>query len=203
MIEQASRSLAAEGATVSFDARPDFDPVTAYHLFLSLLDAALGARMPPAMIDRRLAAKSALRADDLSANAVMLRSTGMDHSTWLALHEHRTRIRLAWSAFFRDWDVLLCPVIATPALAHQREGDMASRDLVIDGERVSYSDMLFWPGITCGFHLPATVAPLGLSNTGLPIGVQIAGPFHGDLTTLMVAGLLEENWRRFAPPPFE
>jgi amidase len=202
LVEQAGRFLAAEGAAVSFDARPALDPVAAYHLFLSLLDAALGARMPQAMIDKRREAKAALHADDLSANAVMLRATGMDHGTWLALHEQRTRLRLAWSAFFRDWDVLLCPVIATPALAHQREGDMASRDLKVDGKIVSYSELLFWPGITCGFHLPASVAPLGLSKAGLPIGVQIAGPNHGDLTTLTVAAMLEERWRGFTPPPF-
>jgi amidase len=202
LIERAGRFLAAEGATVSFDARPAFDPAAAYHLFLSLLDAALGARMPPAMVERRRAAKAALRAGDLSANAVMLRATGMEHGTWLALHERRAKMRLAWSAFFRDWDVLLCPVIATPALAHQHEGDMASRELDIDGRTVSYSELLFWPGITCGFHLPASVAPLGLSGAGLPIGVQIAGPLHGDLTTLAVAGMLEQRWRGFTPPPF-
>jgi amidase len=202
LIEQTGHFLAAEGARVSFAARPAFDPVAAYHLFLSLLDAALGGRMPPAMIARRHEAKAELHADDLSANAIMLRATGMGHSEWLALNERRTRLRVAWTDFFRDWDVLLCPVIATPALAHQREGDMANRDLTIDGNTISYSELLFWPGITGGFHLPASIAPVGLSKAGLPIGVQIAGPIHGDLTTLAVATILEERWRGFIPPPF-
>jgi amidase len=61
--------------------------------------------------------------------------------------------------------------------------------------------MLFWPGITCAFHLPASVAPLAVSKAGLPIGVQIVGPFHGDHTTLHVAELLEQHWRAFVPPP--
>jgi amidase len=61
--------------------------------------------------------------------------------------------------------------------------------------------MLFWPGITCAFHLPASVAPIGLSQSGLPIGVQIVGPMYGDRTTIAMAELLEKSWRAFVPPP--
>ncbi len=61
--------------------------------------------------------------------------------------------------------------------------------------------MLFWPGVTCAFHLPASVAPIGMTEAGLPIGVQIVGPLHGDRTTIHVAGLLEQQWRSFVPPP--
>ncbi len=69
------------------------------------------------------------------------------------------------------------------------------------GQDISYNDLLFWPGITGGFHLPATVAPLGRSPDGLPFGVQIAGKPHADRTTIAVAGLLERVWMRFEPPP--
>ena len=31
-------------------------------------------------------------------------------------------IRRVWGAFFQDWDVLLCPVIATAALPHMQQG---------------------------------------------------------------------------------
>jgi len=44
------------------------------------------------------------------------------------------------------------------------------------------------------------VTPIGVSEKGLPIGVQIVGPFHGDRTTLHVAELLEKHWRSFVPP---
>jgi amidase len=60
--------------------------------------------------------------------------------------------------------------------------------------------MLFWPGLTCGYHLPATTAPIGVTDAGLPIGVQIVGPLYGDRTTIHVAGLLEQHWRSFVPP---
>ena len=82
-----------------------------------------------------------------------------------------------------------------------QDGDTWERR--VDGERPRhpYNDMLFWPGLTCGFHLPATTAPIGMTEAGLPIGVQIVGPLYGDRTTIHVAGLLEQHWRSFVPPP--
>jgi amidase len=200
LIGQAADFLEQHGAIVDRAARPAIDVVAAYHLFLSLLDAALSSRLPPHVIAQRREAKAGLAADDMSAGAVMLRATGLEHGEWLALNERRVRVRLAWSAFFRDWDVLLCPVIATPAFPHQQEGSIATRVLTVDGAPASYGEQLFWPGITGGFHLPVTVAPLGVSRDGLPIGVQIVGPHFGDLTTLAVAGVLEQAWRAFVAP---
>ena len=201
LIEQAGAFLAQRGAVVDDAARPAIDPVEAYHLFLALLDAALSSRLPAKVVAQRREAKAALAADDMSAGAVMVRATGLEHGEWLALNERRMRMRLAWSAFFREWDVLLCPVIATPALPHQPGGSMATRVLTVNGAPAAYEEQLFWPGVVGGFHLPVTVAPLGVSQEGLPIGVQIVGPPFGDLTTLAVAGLLEQAWRGFVPPP--
>ena len=73
--------------------------------------------------------------------------------------------------------------------------------MTVNGRTIPYNDMLFWPGITCAFHLPASTAPIGMTEAGLPIGVQIVGPFHGDRTTIHVAGMLERHWRSFVPPP--
>ena len=130
-----------------------------------------------------------------------VRATDLLHREWLRLNERRHQIRRVWSAFFRHWDVLLCPVIATPAIPHMQEGQVWERSLHVNNRRIAYNDMLFWPGITCAFHLPASVAPIGLSDAGLPIGVQIVGPIYGDLTTIAVAELLEQSWRAFTPPP--
>ncbi len=200
-IRESAAFFAAGGARVSQDARPDFDPLDAYHVYLSLLDAAVSSRLPPSAIAKRREALAALAEDDDSADAIMLRATGLEHGAWLVLNERRARMRRAWSAFFREWDVLLCPVIATPAFPHDHTGDPTTRTLDVDGQTIRYNEQLFWPGIIGGFHLPATVAPLGLSAEGLPIGVQIAGPVFGDLTTLSVAAMLEAGFRSFHPPP--
>jgi amidase len=199
-VEATGRRLEKLGARVDFAARPAFDPTEAYHLYLTLLDAALSGRMPESALAARRAAFATLAPDNMNADAIMIRAVDMPHRVWLAHHERRHQIRRAWGAFFREFDVLLCPVLALPALAHQQEGDTWSRRLTVDGHEVAYNDLLFWPGITCGYHLPATVAPVAMSSGGLPIGVQIAGPLHGDLTTIAVAEMLEADGCSFVAP---
>ena len=49
--------------------------------------------------------------------------------------------------------------------------------------------------------LPATAAPNGRSESGLPIGVQIIGGYLEDRTTIAFAGLLEREFGGFTPPP--
>jgi amidase len=194
-------ALERQGVTVSRTARPAFDPTEAYHLYLKLLDAAWSGRTAEDVLADQRQRAAALPATANSADDIMVRMVDVTHRTWLGLNEKRFRRRRAWSAFFREWDVLLCPVIATAALPHRQDGATWDRRISIDGKEIAYNDMLFWPGLTCGYHLPATVAPLGVTKAGLPLGVQIAGPIHGDRTTIAVAALLERVWMGFTPPP--
>jgi amidase len=200
LLDDLAKFLRSAGAKVSRTARPAFDPNEAFHLYLKLLYAALSGRAGAAELERTRAAVRKLKADDMSADAVMIRGVDMTHREWLGLNERRHQLRRVWSAFFQDWDVLLCPVIASPALPHMQEGETWERSHVIDGVEIPYNDMLFWPGLTCGYHLPASVAPLGMSKSGLPIGVQIVGPLYGDRLTIHVAGLLEKTWRTYESP---
>lgn len=199
-LEELSAFLEREGATVSRTARPAFDPTKAYHLYLRLLDAAWSGRLTDAQIADKRAGVVRRGPEDMSADAIMIRCVDMTHREWLGLNELRAKFRRAWSAFFQDWDVLLCPPIATAALPHRQDGATWERSISINGRTMAYNDMLFWPGLTCGFHLPASIAPLGMTRGGLPLGVQIAGPVHGDRTTIAVARVLEEAWRGFEAP---
>ena len=152
---------------------------------------------------------------------MMARATDMTHRDWLALNERRMKFRRIWSAFFREWDVLLSPVIATAALPHMQEGPSImsagrpiaashiqtgpvwERRVTVNGREIAYNDMLFWPGLTAGFHLPATVVPMGSTKAGLPLGAQITGPIYGDRMTLMAASLFEQAGYGFRPPPLD
>jgi amidase len=49
-------------------------------------------------------------------------------------------------------------------------------------------------------HLPATVAPVGRTTDGLPVGVQILGPYLEDHTTIEFARLLGDVIGGFSPP---
>ena len=200
-IDALADRLEHEGATVSRTARPAFDPLDAYRLYLTLLNAAWSGTAADTVIAREIAEAAQLPPDLMTADAIMIRGAGMTHRKWLGLNERRHVIRRAWNAFFQDWDVLLCPVISTPAMPHRQDGQTWERRIAIDGADIAYNDQLFWPGLTGGFHLPATIAPIGRSIAGLPIGVQIAGPIHGDRSTIAMATLLEEAGHAFVPPP--
>jgi amidase len=211
------------GCTVSRSARPAFDATEAFHIFLQALDAGWSARATEQILQAKRTRLAALDPNDRSADAVMARATDMPHRDWLMLNERRMKFRRLWSGFFREWDVLLTPVFSTVALPHMQEGETMlnadtqdahrhgvpphiqtgpvwDRQVSVNGRMVAYNDMAFWPGLVAGFHLPATVVPIGLTEAGLPVGVQIAGPIYGDRTTIMAASLFEQAGYAFRAP---
>jgi Asp-tRNA(Asn)/Glu-tRNA(Gln) amidotransferase A subunit family amidase len=81
--------------------------------------------------------------------------------------------------------------------ALQLEG--RTRDLaVFNGP---YHDQMVWSGVATLSSPPVTVAPIDRSETGLPIGVQIVGPYLEDRTTIAFAQLIERKFGSFAQPP--
>ena len=200
-IDAMADNLERLGVTVGRQARPEFDAKEAFHIYLAALDAGWSARATEAVLAAKRKQLSGLDPADQSADAVMARATDMTHRDWLTLNERRMKMRRLWSAFFRDWDVLLCPTITTAALPHMQDGPVWERHVTVNGRITAYNDMLFWPGLTAGFHLPATVMPIGATRAGLPVGVQIAGPIYGDRMTLMAASLIEQAGYGFKPPP--
>ncbi len=124
----------------------------------------------------------------------------MYHKDWLALNETRHRMRLAWNAFFQDYDILLCPIATTVAFPHDQQGERWERMLTVNGKPQPSTTQMFWAGYTCNFYLPSTVAPAGLTPDGLPVGVQIVGPQYGDYFCIHFAQLLEREFQAFQPP---
>ena len=55
------------------------------------------------------------------------------------------------------------------------------------GERLYY-DLTYWISFATFAGLPATSFPVGLSDAGLPIGMQMIGPFMEDATPITLAG---------------
>jgi amidase len=103
---------------------------------------------------------------------------------------------------FRDEvDLVLCPCMPTPAWPHDHSMPDYNRKFEVDGKTVPYNDQIVWASIATLTGLPATAAPIGKSDTGLPIGVQIIGGFHEDRTTIKFAELIEREYGGFTPPP--
>jgi amidase len=78
--------------------------------------------------------------------------------------------------------------------------DKQSRKIEIDGNSYPYGQGFAWPSLASVANLPATVVPIGQSKTGLPIGLQIIGPYFEDRTTIAFAALLEREFGGFIKP---
>lgn len=193
--------LGRQGATVSLTARPAIDTDEAMRTYVHLLRSATSGGIPDAVFAEEQRLVQALRPEEDSYRARMLRANTGTHRDWLAANEVRHRMRHAWADFFRDWDLLLCPAAASPAIPHDQQGERWERVLTVNGRQVPVTDQLFWAGFSGMALLPSTVAPIAQSAEGLPIGVQIVGPQYGDLGCIDFARLIEQGYRGFVAPP--
>jgi amidase len=194
--------LSKSGTKVAFDSALLPDLADSAKLYLKLLNAAISPRLSAdafAEAGRRVAA---LSPGDLGLQAERSRGTVMSHREWLAADAARLQLQQRWSALFREFDVVLYPCAPVPAFPQDHSEPIEARRLDIDGNAYPYLEACFiWadPATTCG--LPATAVPIDRSTTGLPIGVQIIGPYLEDRTTIAFAALLEREFGGFVPPP--
>jgi amidase len=115
--------------------------------------------------------------------------------------EHRRMaVRAAWSQYFDDVDVFLCPTNFTPAIPHDTTPFEERTVTTSYGER-PYRDQAFWISHPALPGLPAASAPIGTTAEGLPVGLQIIGPLYEDDTTLTFAELLADEIGGYEPPP--
>jgi amidase len=200
-IQKLADYLGQKKVQVSATARPAFNTSDIHEVFLKLLNAALTGRMSDEEYAERQAIAAKFADDDTSALAQMMRGVVLSHRDWLVLNERRHRMRLAWDAFFGEYDLMLCPIAVTAAPPHDHEPDHTKRHLVVNGKKVPTFDQMFWAGYSGVTYLPATAAPIGQTKDGLPVGVQIVGPQYGDYSCIQFAKLLEQDYRGFVPPP--
>jgi amidase len=168
---------------------------------MKLLDAARSIRLKPNNFTAAQQMAASLSNDDDRLGAERTRGSVMSHREWLSVNAMRQRLRMQWRAFFDEWDVVIYPAAAVPAFPHDHSEPLEARSLEVDGKPFPYLDACFiWadPASTCG--LPATAAPIGQSPAGLPIGVQIIGPYLEDRTPIAFAGHLEREFGGFVPP---
>ncbi len=200
-IAQLGERLAKRVKKISFNAQPGFSDEENYQIFIMLLRATSARRLTDAQYNEAFAKAKTLSNDDRSYVAMMTRAFALSHRDWLRVDERRNQMRLIWDAFFEDWDVLLCPVAATTAFAHDQGGERHERFITVNGKKVSTIDQRFWAGYSGGYYLPSTVAPLSLAEDGLPVGVQIITRAYDDLKAIRFAELLEKEFGGFTPPP--
>ena len=199
-VHRVGEAFSKLGATVSHTARPDFDLRKAHVVFQNLVTAVMSSGQPASQIEKIRERVAALDPEDMSADAIVARASVMSHRDWIRHDFRRERLRRAWDAFFREWDVLVCPQFAVPAIPHDHR-PFAERTTEVDGEARPYMESSFWSGVVIASYLPSTCLPTGPSSEGLPIGVQIVGAPYRDHTTIECACRIAEEIGGFVPPP--
>ncbi len=195
-----TQELVKAGAKVARSSPLLPDLAKSARIYMRLLMSALSERWPPDIYALAQADAAKIKDDDTSLNAERFRGMVMSHRDWAAADVERIKLRQQWAQLFREWDVVLAPASPTTAFPHDQK-PMAERQIDIDGRRFNYFDQLVWPEIATNPGLPATAVPIGVSADGLPIGMQIVGPYLEDRTTLTFAELAEREFGGFAPPP--
>jgi amidase len=114
-----------------------------------------------------------------------------DAHAWMSILSAQAAYQRRWAAFFEDFDVIVAPAFGVAAFPHIDEPDWAKRTLIIDGRPTPHAAQFAWSAIATLPGLPATVIPAGKTAAGLPVGVQIIGPYLEDLTTIEAAKMLE------------
>jgi amidase len=178
---------------------PDF--AASSRLYMRMLLSFLGATFAPETHAGAQQAAAKLAPDDISLAAERLRGIALSHRDWVLADGGRARLRAQWRELFGTFDAVICPVMPTPAYPHDHSPEQEARRINIDGKDFVYPDQLAWPGIATLPGLPATAIPIGLSTEGLPVGVQIVGPWLEDRTPLKLAELIEREFGGFVPPP--
>ena len=168
--------------------------------FSQLLLSFSGAGLPPEEYRSLQVLAAGLSSDDTSPAAVELRNVVLGHRDWIAADRTRVAQMHRWRQLFREWDLVVCPVLPIAAFVHDHS-DMRSRHIEVDGRQVAYTEQAAWQSLATMVGLPATAFPIGLGDTGLPIGLQAIGPYLEDHTPIAFAELVESEFGGFMPPP--
>ena len=188
--EAAVRHLESRGARVEM-VEEDFAALE--EAFLVVLQGGLAGRVGPHM---------AKFGDKVAPSLKQTVEGGTRWSAvdWARAAGQRTALYRRVHALFQRFDVLVSPTISRPALAVDHD---AFAPISIGGEpagsiRGAWYPYL-WPFNLSGH--PAISLPCGWSSDGLPIGLQIVGPWYADRRVLALAEHLERERPCARPMP--
>jgi amidase len=201
-LEAAADSLRRAGVKVDDRARPKIDFAKVDIVYNRLVLPLLAGFLPPEQFAAMAKLADSAPADLTDVAVFEARAYTLRHRDWIAVNEAREQLRARWAEFFRDYDVLLCPVMCVAAIEHDHSEPIEKRTLMINGIRRSYwSAILPWARLSGTAYLPATAAPIGRTASGLPVGVQIVGPYLEDRTTIDFARKMADVVGGYERPP--
>ncbi|PRY11104.1 amidase family protein [Kineococcus rhizosphaerae] len=162
------------------------DPPVAGHADLELFCRLQAGEVVHGFDEERFAEHVAAAA----AGSGFSRAVTATHRQVLADWEAQRAAMARWARRFEDVDVVLAPAVPRTATRY--------------GEDVDAAALVSWNRLTSIGKLPSTVLALGPgAESGLPVGVQVLGPYLEDHTPLTFAVLAEAaglaGWKAPAP----
>lgn len=192
-------ALGAVGTKIDERARPEIDVAEAFQVYQRLMYPVMASGLPVRLFEEF--EKARLAEPDGSEFDSFVRNVTITHREWLSANAKRQKYRRQWAEFFKHFDLLLCPVAGVSAIPHDTQVRQLERTIEINHRPVPYSMLQKWVGMITLAYLPATVAPVGLTSEGLPVGLQIVGPYLEDRTPILFAERLADIIGGFRVPP--
>jgi amidase len=197
VLARAVEALRKAGATLEEGWPTGVVPAEQYDTYLFLLNSVFAFSLRDDQVEemRQRAAKQ-----DGSFQAKQALAWTAPYKHYSAANTRRMAARAVWQEYFRTHDAFLMPTAFVPAFPHDQSARMAERVLATPAGPRPYFDLLFWISFATLAGLPATTAPVGFTRGGLPIGIQIVGPYLEDATPIDLAGRLGDVLGGFRPP---
>jgi Asp-tRNA(Asn)/Glu-tRNA(Gln) amidotransferase A subunit family amidase len=175
-VQRAAGHLAAAGARTQRRRPPGLE--TAEQIYASLRDAE-------GLPDHRRFVGDALGQVSAPLRAALEDAAEAPLSVYRDLAARRDALRARVLAFMRQSPVLLMPVACLPAF----EAD--TTDVSLGGSTIPRMNVVTCCRVISLLGLPAAVVPVGRSDDGLSIGVQVVGRPYADHEVLAVACAIE------------
>jgi amidase len=187
ILQQAIDAIVRAGVTLKPGWPTGYQHADLISNYLFHLEAFMFSAAPPP-------AQKAMRAADPKTPGLT------PFADWQTQNFRRLEFRARWQAYFDEVDVFLSPAAFAEAFPHDHSQPVEKRTLTTTSGPRPYLDLVKWIAPATLTGCPATVAPVGRTPAGLPVGIQVMGPLWEDATPITFAGLLVREIGGFTPP---
>lgn len=197
VLVEAIEALRKAGAHLEEGWPAGVDPAGQYDTYRYLLFATGASSVRDDQLEEL---RKRARRQDGSREAIEALARSAPHKVFQAADHERMAARGVWQEYFRTHDAFLMPTAFVPAFRHDHRERSQRTIATPEGPR-PYDDVMFWIAFASLAGLPATTAPVGRTREGLPVGMQIMGPYLEDATPIDIAGRMADVVGGFQPPP--
>ena len=147
---------------------------------------------------RKLFGMSMRGMDDKTGNfdAFYQSLNDVSDEAWEKIQTQRNVLIEKWELFFKDHDVLICPITYGPAFTKCKTGE----EIQGGDQKIPYMDYVGFASIFNATGHPCMVIPMGLNQDGLPIAIQLVGKYYSETDLIRFAREIKSFTPGFIKP---